>query len=49
MRYFTEEHELFRSSLREFLEKEVRPNINPGRNKKKSLGIYGKKWVKWDI
>ena len=28
MKYFTEEHELFRSSLREFLEREVRPNIS---------------------
>lgn len=26
-RYFTEEHELFRQSLRDFLEKEARPNI----------------------
>ena len=26
--YFTEEHNLFRESLREFLEREVRPNIN---------------------
>ncbi len=26
--YFTEEHELFRSSLRAFLEKEVKPNID---------------------
>lgn len=26
--YFTEEHELFRQSLRSFLEKEVRPNID---------------------
>ncbi len=35
MRYFTEEHELFRSSLREFLEKEVRPNINTWEKQKK--------------
>ena len=27
MRYFNEEHSLFRESLREFLEREVRPNI----------------------
>ena len=26
--YFTEEHELFRQSLRTFLEKEARPNID---------------------
>ncbi len=35
MRYFTEEHELFRSSLREFLEREVRPNINAWEKQKK--------------
>ena len=35
MRYFTDEHELFRSSLREFLEKEVRPNINTWEKQKK--------------
>ena len=35
MRYFTEEHELFRSSLREFLEREVRPNINLWEKEKK--------------
>ena len=35
MRYFTEEHELFRSSLRGFLEKEVRPNINTWEKQKK--------------
>ena len=35
MRYFTEEHELFRSSLREFLEREVRPNINTWEKQKK--------------
>lgn len=28
MYYFTEEHQLFRQSLRDFLEKEVRPNID---------------------
>lgn len=28
MNHFTEEHDLFRSSLRDFLEKEVRPNID---------------------
>lgn len=28
MQYFTEEHQLFRESLRAFLEKEVRPNID---------------------
>ena len=28
MSYFKEEHNLFRESLREFLEREVRPNIN---------------------
>lgn len=28
MNHFTEEHNLFRKSLRDFLEKEVRPNIN---------------------
>ena len=27
MRYFNEEHNLFRESLREFLDREVRPNI----------------------
>ena len=27
MGYFNEEHSLFRESLREFLEREVRPNI----------------------
>ena len=26
--FFTEEHELFRQSFRDFLEKEVRPNID---------------------
>ena len=35
MRFFTEEHELFRSSLREFLEREVRPNINTWEKEKK--------------
>ena len=35
MRYFTEEHKLFRSSLREFLEREVRPNINSWEKQKK--------------
>ena len=35
MRYFTEEHKLFRSSLREFLEREVRPNINTWEKEKK--------------
>ena len=35
MRYFTEEHELFRSSLRQFLEREVRPNINLWEKQKK--------------
>ena len=35
MRYFTEEHELFRSSLREFLEREVRPNINTWEKQKR--------------
>ena len=35
MRYFTQEHELFRSSLREFLEREVRPNINSWEKQKK--------------
>ena len=35
MRYFTEDHELFRSSLREFLEREVRPNINLWEKEKK--------------
>ena len=35
MRYFTEEHELFRFSLREFLEREVRPNINLWEKQKK--------------
>ena len=35
MRYFTEEHELFRSSLRDFLEREVRPNINSWEKQKK--------------
>ena len=35
MRYFTEEHELFRSSLRKFLEREVRPNINTWEKQKK--------------
>ena len=28
MSYFKEEHNLFRESLREFLEREVRPNIS---------------------
>ena len=28
MRYFTEEHELFRNSLRDFLSKEVKPNLD---------------------
>ena len=27
MRYFNEEHNLFRESLRDFLDREVRPNI----------------------
>ena len=35
MRYFTEEHELFRSSLRNFLEREVKPNLNSWEKKKK--------------
>ncbi len=35
MKYFTEEHELFRSSLREFLEREVRPNISAWEKQKK--------------
>ena len=35
MRYFTEEHELFRSSLRNFLEREVKPNLNSWEKEKK--------------
>ena len=27
MKYFNEEHNLFRESLRDFLEREVRPNL----------------------
>ena len=28
MNYFSEEHEMFRKSLRDFLKREVKPNLN---------------------
>jgi len=34
MNYFSEEHEMFRKSLRDFLKREVKPNLNKSFNKK---------------
>ena len=41
--YFSEQHELFRQSLRDFLDKEVRPNINKWeKNRKTPKSIWKK-------
>ena len=47
MGYFNEEHSLFRESLREFLEREVRPNIEEWERPEKYRSLSGKKWVRW--
>ncbi len=40
MKYFNEEHNLFRESLRDFLEREVRPNLEVWEEKWKNSKIY---------
>ena len=47
MSYFKEEHHLFRQSLKEFLEREVSPNLEVWEKMVKSQSPFGKKWVKW--
>ena len=45
--YFNEEHNLFRESLREFLNREVSPNIEAWEIDGKYQDLSGKKWVAW--
>ena len=47
--YFTEEHELFRNSLKEFLKKEVIPHVDEWESQGKIDSQYGKSLVKWGI
>ena len=49
MNYFNEEHSLFRESLRDFLSREVSPNISFGKKKVEYLNPFGKKWEIWDF
>ena len=43
MNYFSEEHEMFRKSLRDFLKREVKPNLNQWeKDGKIPKGIWGK-------
>ena len=49
MDYFREEHELFRASLRDFLQREVPPILINGKKKRKFQEKFGRKWELWDI
>jgi hypothetical protein len=44
--YFTEEHQLFRESLKDFLQKEVVPHIENGKKRTIERFIW-KKFEKW--
>ncbi len=45
--YFTEEHELFRQSFRDFLHKEVVPHIENGKKQEQLSVLFGRNSVKW--
>ena len=45
MNYFTKEHEMFRESLRDFLNKEVKGNINKWESEQKIPKDIWKKWA----
>ena len=48
--YFTEEHELFRQTFRDFLEKEVRPNVDQWeKDGQLPRDIYRKFGERWDF
>ena len=49
MNYFSEEHEMFRKSLRDFLKREVKPNLNKWENDGKIPKEIWKKWAKWEF
>jgi len=42
--YFTEEHELFRKSLQDFLQKEVVPHIEKWEKQELLNALFGKIW-----
>ena len=49
MNYFNEEHSLFRESLRDFLSREVSPNISLWEKEGRIPKSIWKKWEIWDF
>jgi hypothetical protein len=47
--YFTEEHNLFRESLRDFLQKEVVPHIEKWEESGHIERLFGRNLEKWAI